>query len=133
MTTRTIIIRRGSYCQWPLKKARRGKIFGETKRKIENTKAEILGFINPVFMVLVLVVLAGFFYLYSINCTAAKGSQVKQVEKDISELKSQNEQLKIREAELKSLYHVEEATKDLNMAKLHSVVYVEEVGPFALK
>jgi len=45
----------------------------------------------------------------------------------------ENDNLKIQEAELKSLYHVEDATKDLNMAEITNVSYVEQTSPVALR
>jgi len=84
-------------------------------------------------MVGALLIISGILYIYSINSSAVKGYQMKQVEKQISDLEKENDKLKIREAELKSLYHVEEATKDLNMAEMKNVSYVEQTSPVALK
>lgn len=80
-----------------------------------------------------LLVVAGILYIYSINSSAVKGYQIKQVEKEISDLQKENEKLKIQEAELKSLYHVEEASKQLNMGEMKNISYIEETSPVALK
>lgn len=103
------------------------------KRKTNIQIQNIQGFVNAKLMVGALLVMAGILYIYSINSTAVKGFEMKQVEKQISDLQKENDKLKIQEAELKSLYHVEEATKDLNMAEVKNVSYVEEVSPVALK
>jgi len=103
------------------------------KRKTNIEKKNIKGFINSTVLVVALLFICGAVYLYSINSSAVKGYQVRQVEKEISELKKQNEDLKIREAELKSLYHVEESSKNMNMGDLKNISYIEETGPVAMK
>ncbi len=105
----------------------------KTKRKTNIEKTTIKGFINPVVLVVILLFIAGAIYLYSINSSATKGYQVKQVEKEIQDLEKENENLKIKEAELKSLYHIEESSKNLNMEDLKDVSYIEETGPVAMK
>jgi DNA integrity scanning protein DisA with diadenylate cyclase activity len=101
-------------------------------RKTNNTK-EILGFVNPIFVMIIFIAMAGAFYLYTINNGASKGMKVRVVEKEITELKKNNEQLKIKEAELKSLYHAEEMSKNLKMKIMQNANYIEETGPMALK
>lgn len=122
MTKRALVVRRGSCCDW------RPKI----KRKTNNKKWEVVGFMNPVFVVIVAVVMAGVFYLYVTNGGASKGVEMRIVEKEITNLKNSSERLRIREAELKSLYRVEEASKNLNMTTLQNVDYVEDNGHVAL-
>jgi len=92
----------------------------------------VAGFINPVVGVAVFAVFAGLLYIYSINQSAVKGYQIRQIEKEISQIKGENESLRIREAELKSLYKIEQASKDLNMSKADSVTYLEGANPLAL-
>jgi len=92
-----------------------------------------VGSVNPMFIVLFFAIIAGVLYLYSINGSAVKGYQIKQVEKEIGGLKQENEKLKIREAELNSLYKIEEESESLNMTKPNEIVYIEEKGPVALK
>jgi len=104
-----------------------------TKRKINTEKKSIKGFVNSTVLIVALLLVCGAIYLYSINSSAVKGYQVRQVEKEIQELEKQNEDLKIREAELKSLYHVEESSKNMNMEDLKNISYIEETGPVAMK
>lgn len=102
-------------------------------KKIQIKTENNLGFVNAKIMLGVLLVISGILYIYAINSSAVKGYQIKQIEKEISELQKENEKLKIREAELKSLYHVEEASKQLNMGEMRNISYVEEASPVALK
>lgn len=104
-----------------------------TKRKTNTEIKNIKGFINSGFLIVALLFVAAALYVYSINSSAVKGYQIKQVEKEIMELKKENEDLKIKEAQLKSLYHIEESSKNLNMGDLKNVSYIEESGPVAMK
>ena len=118
MTNRTVVIRKKS-CNWQ----------PNTKRKIVSNaepKKRLAGFINPVFIVLACTVFSGVFYVYNINKTATKGIAIQQAEKEIFKRKNENEALKIREAEVKSLYHIEDISKGMNMVAPQNVTYIEE-------
>ena len=118
MTNRTVVIRKKSFCWQP-----------NTKRKIQKVSQpsqSVAGFINPVFIVLACAVFSGVFYVYSINQTATKGIAIGQIEKEIAQKKNENDSLRIKEAEAKSLYHVEDESKNLNMVSTQNVVYLEE-------
>lgn len=118
MTKRTVVIRKKSFC-WQ----------SNIKRKIQkNTqpKKSVAGFISPAFVVLACAVFSGVFYVYSINQTATKGIAIQQAEKEIARKRNENESLKIREAEVKSLYHIEDESKNMNMVSSKNVTYLEE-------
>jgi len=120
MMKRTVVIRRRSLNWQP-----------NTKRKIQlqpiaALKSHSAGFISPVFIVLACAVFSGLFYIYSVNQTAVKGIEIRNAEKDIAQQQKNNESLKIKEAELKSLYHIEEESKQLNMINAANVKYLEE-------
>jgi cell division protein FtsL len=98
-----------------------------------NKKTKIIaGSIKLSFIVWFLIVLAGAIYLYSINSSAVKGNQMQKLEKEITNLKSQNEQLRIKEAELRSLYRIEEESRKLNMSAAVNITYIEDSGPMAM-
>lgn len=84
------------------------------------------GFISPVFIVLACSAFAGLFYIYSVNQTAVKGIAIRNAEKEIAAQQKSNESLKIKEAELKSLYRIENSSKELNMVNAGSVKYIED-------
>ena len=84
------------------------------------------GFISPVFVVLACTAFSGLLYIYSINQTAVKGIEMRRVEQEIANQKKTNEALKIKEAELKSLYRIEQQSKELNMVDCPDVKYIEE-------
>lgn len=124
MTRRTVVIRRKSYGWQP-----------NIKRKIQTTverSSHSAGFISPVFVVLAFAVFSGLFYIYSVNQTAVKGIEIRKVEKEIAEQKKAGEALKIKEAELKSLYNIEGSSKNLNMVNAENVKYLEENPSVAL-
>lgn len=119
MTTSRMVLR-GSYCQ--------------TKPKINiNIKGAIMpGFTSPWLVVALLLLIAGI-YVYCINNSATKGYQIRQIESEISGLEKENEQLRIKEAELRSLYRIEQSSKNLNMAAPAEISYIEEKSPVAMK
>lgn len=124
MIKRTVVLRKNS-CDWQLK----------TKRKAEPlkmvTSSRMAGFISPVFVVLAAAAFSGLFYIYSVNQTAVKGIAIRNAEKEVSNQQKNNEYLKIKEAELKSLYRISDASKQLNMVDASNVKYLEEVPAVA--
>lgn len=127
MMNRTVVIRRQSLNWQP-----------KIKRKIQTQwqpmmalKSHTAGFISPVFIVLACAVFSGLFYIYSVNQTAVKGIEIRNVEKDIAQQKKNNESLKIKEAELQSLYNIEEQSKQINMVNAANVKYLEESSSVA--
>lgn len=123
MTTTRLVVSSG-FAGWQPK----------TKREI-NTKVKIkfsFGSAKSGVLVALAIFLSAFFYLHLVNQSATKGFEARQAEKEMSDLKKQNEQLRIREAQLNSLYYIEESSRKLNMADLHKVSYVQEKGPMAL-
>ena len=79
------------------------------------------------------VALLGSFYLYSINKTAVLGFSIRTAENKVATLRQENNQLKIKEAELKSLYRIEETGQRLNMFEVQQVRYLDESSPLALR
>jgi uncharacterized membrane protein (DUF106 family) len=120
MTTASRVVIGGNYCHW------KTKINTQTKGK----KTE--GFISPWLVVALFLIGAGI-YLYFINSSAVKGYEMRSVEKEITDLKKESEELRMKEAELKSLYRIEESSKELNMAQTSQVSYIEEKGPMAMR
>jgi cell division protein FtsL len=81
----------------------------------------------------IIVIVLGAFYLYTTNKVAVQGFAIRGAEKEIAQLKQANNQLRIQEAELKSLYRIEESGKRLNMFEPVQVSYIEESSPIALR
>ncbi|HEX8974430.1 MAG TPA: hypothetical protein VF817_03015 [Patescibacteria group bacterium] len=127
MTKRTVVIRRQSGLRQPNIK-RKIQPIAKTSASQRLRKA---GFIHPVFIVLACTAFSGLFYMYSINQTATKGLEIQAVEKQMAQEKNENESLKIKEAELESLYHVEDASKQLNMVNADHVTYLEQSSSVA--
>lgn len=125
MTTTRLVATSG-FAGWQPKTIRRGG--QKTNIKIEFS----FGSVRSGVLVVLAVALAVFGYLYAVNGSAVKGFQARQAEKEVLELQKQNEQLRIKEAELQSLFYIEESSKKMNMADLKKVSYVEQKGPMAL-
>lgn len=76
--------------------------------------------------VLLVVFVAGGGFLYSVNQTAVQGYQLRVLEKKIDSLKQENAELKIAEADLRSLYRIEASSEALSMQKFDNIIYLEE-------
>jgi hypothetical protein len=124
MTQRTIVIRRKSF-RW------QSNIKRKTQTKIILKKHQA-GFISPVIVVLACAVFSGLLYIYSVNQTAVKGIEIRKIENEIAKQKEDNEALKIKEAELKSLYNIEGSSKNLDMVDLQDAKYLEENSSVAI-
>lgn len=122
MTTASRVVIRGNFHHWKTKTARNTNI----KEFLQQ------GFASSWLIVATFLVIAAL-YLYCINSTATKGYQMKQTEKEITEFQKESEQLKIKEAELKSLYNIEESSRKLNMAETAQISYIEEESPLAMR
>ncbi len=66
-------------------------------------------------------------YLYSVNQNAVEGYHMRTLEKEIALLEQKNAELRIVEADLRSLHRIEEVTsQELEMQKLQNIKYREE-------
>lgn len=65
-------------------------------------------------------------YLFSTNETAIKGDEIYTIEKQITDLVRENEQLIIQEAQLRSLESVENVVKDRGMEEIVEPMYVDK-------
>lgn len=86
-----------------------------------------------VLAVLTVLFVSGGCYLYSVNQSAVQGYHMRTLEKEIDTLKQKNAELRITEADLRSLSRIEASQEELRMQKLEDVTYLEEYGPVALR
>ncbi|MCK9378837.1 MAG: hypothetical protein M0P97_01685 [Candidatus Moranbacteria bacterium] len=115
---------------------RRQPVFSRTSNIVSSKKVRVnFGFVNIKVVLVLLLMVTGCAYLFLVNGSAVKGYQIKSIEREISDLQKENEKLKISEAELNSLQHIEEESKNfINMSESsQQLVYIEELGPVALK
>lgn len=105
---------------------------GERKQSIKNQPARV-GRVTLNFLLVAFIAALGVFYIFEVNSNATKGYEIRSLEKRVQELKDSQERLKIREAELKSMYNIEERTKNLNMVAPKDVSYLTLPGNVAMK
>jgi cell division protein FtsL len=105
--------------------------FGERKRVLGNQPK--IGRVTLSFFLVVLVCATGVFYIFEVNNMATKGYEIDKLEKQLNDLKKENERLQIEAAELKSMYKIEEKTKELNMIAPKGVSYLSLPGDVAMK
>lgn len=105
--------------------------FGERKKSISARPQ--MGRVTLSFLLVALVCAAGVFYIFEVNNMATKGYEIRNLENQLNKLQKENETLRIQEAELKSMYKIEEKTKDLNMVAPKDVSYLNLPGNVAMK
>jgi hypothetical protein len=66
----------------------------------------------------------GFFYLQQVLNTASQGSSIEALEEKLLELKSQQRNLELEGAQLRSIETIEERVKELNLVEAQEVVYL---------
>lgn len=105
--------------------------FGERKGALKTQSK--FGRVTLSFVLAALICLSGVFYIFEVNNSATKGFEIRELETKISELSKKNEILRIQAAELKSIYKIEEKTKELNMVVPKDVSYLNLPGDVAMK
>ena len=105
---------------------------GQRKQTIKSQPARV-GRVTLNFLLVAFIATLGIFYIFEVNSNATKGFEIRLLEKKVQELKDSQERLKIREAELKSMYNIEERTKNLNMVAPKDVSYLTLPGNVAMK
>lgn len=83
--------------------------------------------------VLAFAFMLGGYHLYSVNRSAVQGYHMRSAEKDIAVLRQENADLKIEEADLRSLRRIEAAGEELHMQKAAEERYLEARGPVAMR
>lgn len=94
--------------------------------RVSGNRYRILGFLS---FLMLFVVTAG--YLFSVNRNAVAGYSLRVVEKRMVELGNEAQKLRIREAELRSLYGLEEASSRLDMKPIEDAILIDEPGTVA--
>ena len=105
--------------------------FGERKETF-NAKPK-MGRVTLSFVLVVLICVSGVFYIFEVNNLAMKGYEIRSLENQLKDLQKKNEAFRIQAAELKSMYKIEEKTKDLNMVVPKDVSYLNLPGDVAMK
>lgn len=101
----------------------------------KGTRAELSGSAH-VLMIAVMTALfiSGGGYLYAVNQNAVQGYHMRTLEKEIDTLTQKNAELRITEADLRSLHRIEDASsQELQMQKPDNIKYIEEHGSVALR
>jgi len=105
--------------------------FGERKKALSSGFR--MGRITLSFFLVMLICAAGVFYIFEVNNIATKGYEIKSLENRLNELRRENENLRLREAELRSIYKIEEKTEELNMVVPQNISYLNLPGDVAMK
>ena len=109
------------------------RVFVLRKTKQNSMRAGKISLKTIAVLILGGVVFAGAFYLYQVNNITIKGYEVKDVENRIQSLEKENQKLKIREVESKSMQNIEKSTESLDLVRSSTVSYIERKGSVAMK
>ena len=100
----------------------------------KRTSQELAGSVHTLFLaVLTALFVSGGGYLYSVNQSAVQGYHMRTLEKEIALLKQQNAELRIVEADFRSLSRIEAAQEELRMRKLDNIKYIDEQRSVSLE
>ncbi|MDD3487194.1 MAG: cell division protein FtsL [Candidatus Moranbacteria bacterium] len=106
--------------------------FGE-KKKARRKQPAKTGWTTLNFFLVVMICAFGVAYIFEVNQVATQGYQIRDLEKQVDQLKDDNEKLQIKEAQLRSMYDIEEKAKNLNMTAPKDVSYMSLPGNVAMK
>jgi predicted PurR-regulated permease PerM len=104
-----------------------------TRIRNNNLGGAGLSLLSVCFVLIVVVVTLGAYYLYQVNDLATKGYEMKDMEIRIQQLQKENKKMQIKEIELRSMYNLEKATENLDLVNAQNVTYVEMKSPVAMK
>ena len=117
--------KKGSFCPVSKKLPAEGNVFSAGRIQISLASATLA--------LILLFCACGALYLFQVNSIATKGFEVRELEGKIEDLKKEGRKMEIREVELRSMYNIEKASKDLELVESKEVTYVEINGPMAMK
>lgn len=78
--------------------------------------------------ILIIFGLLGFFYLQQVLYTASEGNDIHAMEIRIADLKEKQRDLELEGAQLRSIQHVEDTVKRLNLVTTDHVAYLTAPG-----
>jgi len=67
-------------------------------------------------------------YLFEVNSIAVKGFRVRDLEKQIAELRYENEKLQLQAVELKSMTDLSAKVIELEMVPVEEITYLDTTG-----
>jgi hypothetical protein len=77
----------------------------------------------------ILIIASGFAYLGLINNVAARGFEIKDLEKKVENLQLESKKLEIKAAELESIQEITKAKNSLNLVEISKIEYIETTQP----
>lgn len=99
--------------------------FAFLKRKMQvKAKTARLNLVSPRWLILWLLIVALFAYVWQINSLATYGYQVRELEKEVADLKNTNKQLENQSANLRSLDGLKKKLDQLSLVPVANVQYL---------
>ena len=85
------------------------------------------------FIVILLILTLGIFYLIEVNSMAVEGYNIKKYKEEIERLKSENQGLEFKSAEMKSISYIEQKAAFLNLTKIDKISFISYGGGALVK
>lgn len=104
--------------------------FPELNKKNKISRS-LLGFLNGrqfATLVVALTLVIGVFYLIQINFSATKGYQIRQLEKELNELKMENKRINLQYLEKQSMANLVERASQLNLVVIDNLEIITPLG-----
>ncbi|GEM_PF-6687995 len=79
----------------------------------------------------IFIFLSGIIYVFETNKLAAMGNERRKAKEQLERLKKENEEMKLKEAQLRSIYELEKARKNLSLQKPEKIEFLEVESHFA--
>ena len=105
----------------------------KSKKTVTKSAKKPIDFSTVIFGLGILLLGLVLWYAFNINRIATLGYEIKDTEKNIQELKNENDELKIKSSELKSIGILETKAGDIGMINPEEVDYLNVVEGLALK
>ncbi len=103
----------------------------EKQRNFQKAESQKVTKFWVLLMLSLFVFLSGIVYVLETNRLAAMGNERRKAKEKLESLKKENEQMKLKEAQLRSIYELEKARKSLSLKKPEKVEFLEVKSHFA--
>ena len=98
------------------------------KRKKTIKKKLTTGPVTLAIITVILFCVLGMLFLAQVFQSQTKSYETVELNKKAAELKTQNRELEIKTAELRSITNIEKSAKQLNLVKTKNIVYINRMG-----
>jgi len=100
----------------------------KTVRHQENQSNKVV-----VYSLILLIIFFGILYTIQANGVVTNGYKIQKYDKELTSLRSKNNELNLKLTEIQSLKFLEESVENLNMVKISKIEYLSPVSQVAAR